>query len=413
MNVKFIVMLFILSMQVLAQLPPGNGPASPENPTILEPVAVKFQPDLLSNLSVPEGFTISVFAENLGNARMMHVMPNGDIYLTRRQQGDVLLIRDTNSDGVADEQNPVAQNLKLVHGITAVDDTLYLVADRMVYTAQINSDGTLQQPTAIITDLPDSGQHSARTIAFGPDGMMYLGVGSTCNNCPESNPENATLLRAMPDGSARNVYAKGLRHTIGFGWHPITSVLYGFDQGSDWRGDEQPPEELNRIEANGDYGWPWCYGNAEPDKFASQQPPGTTKGAYCTMTQAPQLTYTAHAAAIGMTFYTGAMFPAEYQGDAFVAMRGSWNRSAPSGYEIVHVSFNDAGEPESIEPFITGWLIEEGVPDPDNPGETKVGQFGRVAGVAVWTDGSLLISEDQSGIIYRVTYGSTTQAQGE
>jgi glucose/arabinose dehydrogenase len=412
--VKFILLfIFVMFAQTLAQLPPGNGPASPENATILEPVAVKFQPDLLSRLSVPEGFTISVFAENLGNARIMHVMPNGDIYLTRRQSGDVLLIRDTNGDGVADEQNPVAQNLKLVHGITAVDDTLYLVADNMVYTAQINADGTLQQPTALITDLPDSGQHSARTLAFGPDGMMYLSVGSTCNNCPESNPENATLLRAMPDGSARNVYAKGLRHTIGFGWHPITGVLYGFDQGSDWRGDDQPPEELNRIEANADYGWPWCYGNAEPDRFAAQQPPGTTKGAYCTMTQAPQLTYTAHAAAIGMSFYTGAMFPADYQGDAFVAMRGSWNRSQPSGYEVVRVNFNDRGEPESIEPFISGWLIEKGVPDPDNPGQTKVGQFGRVAGVAVWTDGSLLISEDQGGIIYRVTYGSTTQAQGE
>jgi glucose/arabinose dehydrogenase len=396
----------------LAQLSPGNGPASPDA-TILEPVAVKVKPELLSKLSVPEGFTISVFAENLGNARMMHVRPNGDIYLTRRQQGDVLLIRDTNNDGVADEQNPVAQNLKLVHGIAERDGKLYLVADRMVYTAQINDDGTLSQPVAIITDLPDSGQHSARTIGFGPDGMMYLGVGSTCNNCPDSNPENATLIRAMPDGSARNVYAKGLRHTIGFGWHPVSGVLYGFDQGSDWRGDDQPPEELNMIQANADYGWPWCYGDAQPDPFASQQPPGTTKGAYCSKTVAPELMYTAHAAAIGMKFYSGTMFPAEYQGDAFVAMRGSWNRSEPSGYKVVRVDFNDAGEPVAMEDFISDWIIEEGVPDPANPGTTKVGQFGRVAGVAVWTDGSLLVSEDQSGIIYRVTYGGATQSQVE
>lgn len=405
-------LVLLLGVRGLAQLPPGNGPASPENPTILEPVAVKFQPELLSRLSVPEGFSISVFAENLGNARMMHVMPNGDIYLTRRQAGDVLLLRDTNGDGVADEQNPVAQNLKLVHGITARDNTLYLVADRKVYTAQINPDGTLQQPTEIISDLPDSGQHSARTVQFGPDGMMYLGVGSTCNACPDSNPENATLIRALPDGSARNIYAKGLRHTIGFGWHPETGVLYGFDQGSDWRGDEQPPEELNRIEANADYGWPWCYADRQADQFLSQQPPGTTKGSYCAMTQGPELTYTAHAAAIGMTFYSGEMFPSEYEGDAFVAMRGSWNRSAPSGYEILRAKFNEAGEPESLEPFITGWLIEEGVPDPDSPGGIKVGQFGRVAGVAVWTDGSLLVSEDQSGVIYRVTYQGTPQSAG-
>jgi glucose/arabinose dehydrogenase len=217
----------------------------------------------------------------------------------------------------------------------------------------------------------------------------------------------------MPDGSVRNVYAKGLRHTIGFGWHPITGVLYGFDHGSDWRGDDQPPEELNRIEANADYGWPWCYADKQPDQFASQQPPGTTKGSYCTMTQGPQLTYTAHAAPIGMAFYTGAMFPPEYQGDAFVAMRGSWNRSQPSGYEVVRVRFNDAGEPESLEPFMTGWLLSEGVPDPANPGQNKVGQFGRVAGVAVWTDGSLLISEDQGGVIYRVTYDGSVQTEGE
>ncbi len=388
---------------VLAQdLPPGNGPASPDG-TILEPVAVKFTPELLSRLTLPAGFEVGIFAKDLGNARMMQVMENGDVYLTRREQGDVLLLRDTNGDNAADERTTVAQNLPLVHGITARGDTLYLFANRNVYTAAIEPDGTLTALTAIITDLPDSGQHSARTLAFGPDGMLYLGVGSTCNNCDEANPENATLLRATPDGSARNVFAKGLRHTIGFGWQPVTGELYGFDHGSDWRGDDQPPEEFNHIEAGGDYGWPWCFGDAEPDVFATGQPAGTSKAAFCTTTTPPTLTATAHSAPIGTAFYTGDTFPAEYAGDAFVAMRGSWNRSEPSGYKVMRVDFDDAGQPQSLEDFMTGWLIED-VPDPENPGQTMPGQFGRIAGVAVWTDGSLLVSEDQNGVIYRVSY---------
>ena len=392
----------LLGLTVAQDLPPGNGPASPDG-TILEPVAVKFTPEMLSRLTLPAGFKVDIFAQDLGNARMMQVMDNGDVYLTRREQGDVLLLRDTNGDDAADERTTVAQNLPLVHGIAARGDTLYLFANRNVYTAAIQPDGTLSALTAIITDLPDSGQHSARTLAFGPDGMLYLGVGSTCNNCQDANPENATLLRATPDGSARNVYAKGLRHTIGFGWQPVTGELYGFDHGSDWRGDDQPPEEFNHIEAGGDYGWPWCFGDAEPDPFATGQPAGTTKAAFCTTTKTPTLTATAHSAPIGTAFYTGELFPAEYQGDAFVAMRGSWNRSEPSGYKVMRVDFDEAGQPQSLEDFMTGWLIPN-VPDPKNPGNTMPGQFGRIAGVAVWTDGSLLISEDQNGVIYRVSY---------
>jgi glucose/arabinose dehydrogenase len=433
-------------------LPPGDGPVTVTG-TALEPTPLAFKDELLKRLKVPAGFTIKVFAKDLKNARWMQPMPNGDLYLSRREQGDILLLRDRNRDGVADGRTTVAQNIRLAHGLAVRDGKLYIIADRFVYTAKIRPDGTLETPRAIISDLPDSGQHTARTIQFGPDGMMYLSVGSTCNSCQDANPENATLIRAMPDGSGRNIYAKGLRHFIGFGWHPVTKALWGFDQGSDWRGDDQPPEEFNNVVQNGHYGWPYCYADKKIDRASYFDPPNTTKAAFCPTTKAASLTYTAHAAAIGFTFYnsnssTKSSFPLEYRDDAFAAMRGSWNRSQPSGYEVVRVRF-EGGQPTGIEPFVTGWSIPASEvssamrsstttvttnnpgsnatapassnAEPENsgapvnvgaqastPGEqeeaVRPAQFGRVAGVAIWTDGSLLIAEDQNGIIYRVVH---------
>ena len=431
-------------------LPPGDGPVTITG-TALEPTPLPFRNEYLKRLKVPNGFTLKVFARNLGNARWMQVMPNGDVYLSRRSSGDVLLLRDKNKDGLVDGRATVAQNIKYAHGLATRNGLLYIYADKFVYTAKIRSDGTLETPRAIIADLPDSGQHTARTVAFGPDGMMYLSVGSTCNNCEESNPENATLVRAMPDGSGRSIYAKGLRHLVGFGWHPQTKQLWGMDHGSDWRGDDQPPEELNLVVQNAHYGWPYCYADKKVDRLAYFDPPNTTKLAFCPTTAPTTLTYTAHAAPIGFAFYSGnpattASFPLEYRRDAFAAMRGSWNRSAPSGYEVVRVKFDAAGQPTGIEPFVTGWLIPAGeasgavssspassspanatgstttsspatgaTPSSDpasvgavasTPSEReeaiRPAQFGRVAGVAVWTDGSLLIAEDQGGVIYRV-----------
>lgn len=393
-------------------LPPGDGPNTVTG-TALEPTPVPFQDSMLSRLRVPAGFRINVFAKDMANARWMAVRPSGDVYVSRRDQGDIVLLRDTNRDGVADQRRIVAQNIKLAHGLTLRENTLYIFADKMVYTARINADGSLQTPQIIIRDLPDVGQHSARTLAFGPDGMLYLNVGSTCNNCMEPNPENATIVRSMPDGSGRHVFARGLRHSIGFGWHPSSRQMWGFDHGSDWRGDDQPPEELNQIMQNKDYGWPYCYANKQIDQVAYFDPPNTTKANYCPTTEAPILTYTAHAAPIGMVFYTGTQFPAEYRNDAFVAFRGSWNRSQPSGYKVSRIRFDTTGKPTAIEDFVSGWLMEP----PANlrqPGNTpsqaqqqeasRPAQFGRLAGLAVWNDGSLLVAEDQNGVIYRISY---------
>jgi len=360
---------------------------------VLQPSPVPFSESLLRSLKLPAGFEISVFAQGLGNVRWMQVAANGDVYASLRAQGEVLLLRDTDGDGVADIRKTVAR-IARVHGLLLHAGKLYMVSDRALDVADVQSDGTLSTPRRLLNDLPEGGNHPRRTLGMGPDGWLYLSVGSTCNNCAEADPESATLLRLKPDGSGREVFARGLRNTMGFAWQPTTGQLYGFDHGSDMRGDDQPPEELNAIVQGKHYGWPWCLGARLPDPVQSQHPPGATKQVFCPSTEAPAATYTAHAAPIGFVFYTGTRFPKEYRGDGFVAMRGSWNRSKPSGYRVLRVRFGADGRPTGMEDFVTGWLMDGAPPT----------QFGRIAGLAVAADGALLIAEDQNGIVYRVRH---------
>lgn len=345
----------------------------------------------LQSLSLPDGFSIEVFAEARPGARMMAVDDAGRVYLTQPDSGAVLMLHDADSDGRADAMQTVVSGLDGVHGILLHDGHLYLAPPTKVYRAALNDDGTAGEPEVFLDNLPDGGQHPNRTLGVGPDGMLYVSVGSSCNACEEPNPEHATMLRASFETGEREVFAEGLRNTIGFGWHPETGALWGFDHGSDWRGDGLPPEEFNRIVEGGDYGWPYCYADRQIDPVESD-PPGTTKEAYCQETEPAVLTYDAHAAPIAMAFYISGRFPADYHGDAFAAMRGSWNRNPAVGYEVVRVQF-EHGEPTAIEPFVTGWLVEDGR-----------AHFGRLAGVAVTPDGALLVSDDANGILYRIAY---------
>ncbi|MGY2133142.1 PQQ-dependent sugar dehydrogenase [Hymenobacter sp. HD11105] len=358
---------------------------------IFKPGQVDATDARVAQLKAPAGFAVTKFADKLEKPRMLVVAPNGDVYVSNRDKGTVTLLRDTNKDGKADVTKQVAQREHL-HGLAMKDGKLYIAAVREVYAADVKSDGTLSELKTLYKDLPDAGQHPNRTLNFGPDGKLYLSVGSTCNACDEPNKENATLLEIKPDGSGRRVVAKGLRNTIGFGWHPTTKVLYGFDHGIDWLGDEDQREELNEIKEGADYGWPFVFadGKANP---ADEPPGGITHEQYAAKTEKPKLLYTAHSAPLGMIFNTGGQFPKEYQNDAFVTMHGSWNRAEPSGYKIVRVHFNDQGQPEKFEDFVTGWLV-------NNNKE----QFGRVCGIAQHADGSLLVSDDANGVIYRVAY---------
>ncbi|MCD8487212.1 sorbosone dehydrogenase family protein [Oscillatoria amoena NRMC-F 0135] len=360
---------------------------------LFTPELLEFNEALVQRLRLPEGFQIGVVATDLGNPRKIAVAPNGTIYVTRREQGDVLALTDTNGDGRADRRRTVASDLEYVNGITIHQNRLYFVTDTELYAADLRPDGTEGQPQRLMDDIPDAGQHPNRTLAFGPDGMLYLSVGSTCNACEEPNEEHATLLRAQADGSNRSIYARGLRNTIGFGWHPVTGELWGMDHGSDWRGEDQPPEELNRIQQGRHYGWPFCWGDRQPDVFLPANPEGMSKAEFCqTQTEPPVLTYQAHSSPLAFAFYNGSQFPAEYRGDAFIAMRGSWNRNPPVGYKLVRVRFEN-NQPVQFEDFITGFLTNDGQ-----------AQFGRPVGLAIAPDGSMLFTDDTNGVIYRVSY---------
>ncbi|WP_437303233.1 PQQ-dependent sugar dehydrogenase [Sorangium sp. So ce388] len=386
----------------------GGGGYSPEDDNTFRPEERPFSDELLEKLETKPGFTISVFTKDVGNARMMALAPGGGVYVTRPTPGDVLLLRDTDDNGVADEGVPAFagdQGFETLHGIAISEngETAYLATATTLYASRINGDGRFGDPIALLTDLPDGGQHGKRTMRFTPDGASLLfSVGSSCNACAETNPEHATLLLIDPslEGQtqpSRTVFARGLRNTIGFDWYPGTDELWGMDHGSDQRGNVVPPEELNRLVEGKDYGWPYVYSAGPGERGIDpimDDPPGTTKEAYAETTEPAELIYDAHSAPIDFRFYTGDQFPAEYKNDAFVAMRGSWNRYPAVGYKVVRVLFDkETRQPKGFEDFVTGWLIEDGR-----------AVFGRPAGLLQLPDGSLLVSDDTSGVIYRIAY---------
>lgn len=367
----------------------GGAGGAGSDPDVFRPELVPVTDERLDGLNVPDGFELSVFARDLGHARMLGVH-GGHVYLTRPTQGDVLRFVDADANGVAESTVTVASSLANVHGIAFTGTSVFLATDKRVLKGTVNASGDFEGLADIITDLPDGGQHPYRTLGIGPDGLLYISIGSSCDACAETNPEHATIVRTALDGTGRAVFARGLRNTIGFDWDPATNVLWGMDHGSDFRGDDLPPEELNRIELAGNYGWPYCFGDRQIDPIIDD-PEGMTKGLYCISTTPSVFEFQAHGAPIGMVFYDGASFPDEYDGDAFVALHGSWNRFPPTGYKVVRVRFN-GGEPVMTEDFISGFLIDDGE-----------AQFGRPAGIAVAPDGALLFTDDDNGMVYRVS----------
>ncbi len=355
---------------------------------VFRPEELPFEESYLDQLSLPNGFGINVFAAPGGKTRMV-AENNGAIYVTRPDQGDVLRLVDNNADGVSDQQTTAIAGYPTIHGITFNGDEVYLATTTELIRATVSGTGTFTAAQVLANDLPDGGQHALRTIGIGPDGFIYLSIGSSCDACAEPNPEHATMLRVAMDGSSRSVFARGLRNTIGFGWQPDTNQLWGMDHGSDWRGNDVPPEELNLIEEGNDYGWPYCYGKRELDPVIGD-PINQTQATYCSTTTPSVLENQAHQAPIGLTFYAGTAFPEEYRGDAFVAMRGSWNRIPATGYKVVRIVF-DAGQPIAIEDFVTGFLNEPGT-----------ATFGRPAGITVDPVGALIFTDDTNGVLYRV-----------
>jgi Raf kinase inhibitor-like YbhB/YbcL family protein len=369
----------------------GDGTRTANTSSVVKPDKVAASPERIAKLRLPDGFRVSVFARDLKNARIVAVAPSGAVYVSRRDQGDVILLKDENQDGVADGAPLVVANRAGAHGLAIRGNKLYLATVKEVFVAEILGDGRLGPLEMIIGDLPDSGQHPNRTLAFGPDGMLYITVGSTCNGCNESNPENATVLRASPDGKSRTIFASGLRNTIGIDWHPASGELWGLDHGLDTFGDDVQAEELNHLVQGKQYGWPHVYGAGGINPQTT--PPGEiSKQEWKAQSEPMALGYTAHAAPMQMVFYTGTNFPAAYQGDAFATMRGSWNRSKPSGYELVRIRFKD-GKPQAFEPFLRSFLSDGGKT-----------HFARPVGLAQARDGALLMADDANGVLYRIAY---------
>jgi glucose/arabinose dehydrogenase len=351
-------------------------------------------PERIKGLKVPPGFKVSVFAEGTGHPRMMEVMPDGTVYVTDRNDGKLLMLKDNNKDGKADV-NKVLWQIDHLHGIDYYRGMLYLVAVKEIYTVEVNKDGTLGKFKVLLSDLPDAGQHHNRTLKFGPDSLLYVSIGSTCNICNESTKESATMIRMQPDGSNREIFCKGLRNTIGFDWNPQTKQLWGWDNGMDDLGDTIGKEEFNMLVDSGDYGWPYIF---EKGMFAMRHSPrDKTHKEYDAKTIHPTLLYDAHAASMEFMFYKGTQFPAEYRNNGFVAMRGSWNREKPSGHKVLRVKFDASGNAIGLEDFLSGFLVDD-----------NTARFGRPVGIAQYIDGSLLISDDFNGMIYRVSYEKET-----
>lgn len=392
----------LAALPTLAAAQQGDGTDVTTTSHVYKPNKVDATPARIAALKAPPGFTVSAFATGLGNTRMLLVAPDGTVYVTRRDQGDVLMLKDADGDGKADGPPVVVASRAGMHGLALKDAKMYLATVKEVFVADVLADGKLGPLTMIIGDLPDAGQHPNRTLGFGPDGQLYISAGSTCNACNESNPENATLLRATPDGKSRIIFASGLRNTIGFDWQPGTGKLWAMDHGVDFLGDEQQPEELNELEQGAQYGWPSVTGGGDLVPWMTP-PGGLTKEQWRKMSKPMVLGYDAHAAPMQLVFYEGTSFPAEFAGDAFVTLRGSWNRKKPSGYEIARVRFAK-GRPSKIESFVSGFLTDGG--------KTHIA---RPVGLAIAKDGALLMADDANGVIYRVAYtgkaGPTAQPE--
>lgn len=354
-----------------------------------------FLPAMVKLLKVPDGWNVSVAAYGLGRPRMMYAAPNGNLYITRRDAGDVLMLKDLDSEGKFKGLVTVLYEFKGVHGITVKDNYMYLCNNQQLRRYPMKADGTLGPMELLISDLNNGGQHANRTIAFGPDGMLYITVGSMCNDCKESDKEAATILQVDPKTWKRSIYASGLRNTIGFDWHPTTGELWGMDNGGDGKGNRWPPEELNLITKGGNYGYPFAYGKREVDQ-SREDPAGDVKESIVATTVPSVLELTPHMAPIDFKFLGNKKgIPAGLSNDALVTWHGSWNRSKPVGFKVQLVKFEN-GMAVSAEDFLTGFL------KPGFPMFKRKARFGRPAGLAIADSGTIYVSDDANGVIYEI-----------
>jgi glucose/arabinose dehydrogenase len=351
-----------------------------------------------NNWVVPAGFHVEVFADSVENAREMALGPQGTVFVGSMRAGKVYALVDRNGDHKADRVVVIASGLSMPNGVAMRNGALYVATPSKILRYDDIERHLDSPPTPVVVrdslPNPDTG-HLWKFIAFGPDDHLYMSVGSPCNVCLVP-PMVATILRMKPDGSNLEMFAEGVRNTVGFDWHPVTHELWFTDNGRDMLGDDVPNDELNVAWKQGlHFGFPFCHQGDVPDpQFGGQRA--------CSTTEPPVQKLGAHVAAIGMTFYTGDMFPASYKNSVIIAQHGSWNRSKPSGYRVM-VAHTDGRRVTSYETLLDGFL--PGSRD-SLPGGWEAGRIarGRPADVLPLPDGSILISDDTGNRILRITY---------
>lgn len=379
----------ILSLSVLSFFQCESTPKSDTQKTEAEKTAEEETlVDELSKIQLPEGFSISLYSDNVPNARSMTLGPDGTVYVGTRKDDKVYALQDTNGDHVADKKYIVAKDMNTPNGVAYYKGDLYIAEISKIWKIEEVSSGLgkIKEPVLVSDRYPSDKHHGWKYIAFGPDGKLYVPVGAPCNICESKKEVYATITRMNPDGSDYEIFAKGIRNTVGFTWHPETGEMWFTDNGRDMLGDNLPPCELNHAPTAGlHFGYPYCHGGDIADP--------THGGEYsCTEFVPPAQKLGPHVAPLGLKFYTGDMFPEDYRGDIFIAEHGSWNRSKKIGYRIMRVTMKD-GKAAGYEPFVTGWLDEE-----------EQEAFGRPVDVLVMPDGAMLVSDDRAGVIYRIAY---------
>lgn len=338
------------------------------------------------SIVLPPGFIITVYARGLDGPRMLEVGPDGHLYAAERGAGRIVRLPDRDGDGGADGIEVVAEGLEAPSSLAFYKDGSLYVGEttRVLRLSDPDAEGVFQNPQVIVDGLP-SGGHNTRTVLFSPDwSTLYVSVGSSCNVCEEDDPRRAAIVRYNPDGSGESVFASGLRNAVGISFRPGTDELWATNNGRDFLGDDLPPETIYRVQEGEDYGWPRCHSGRIID-------PEFGRADGCRGILPPEVEMQAHSAPLGLEFYSGTQFPDGYRGDLFVAFHGSWNRREPTGYKVVRIPM-EGGVPGMVHDFASGWMTPGG----------RV--WGRPVDVITGADGSLYISDDSGGAIYRVYY---------
>jgi glucose/arabinose dehydrogenase len=389
-QITVLALMFIAAIAIAAaaQLPQLPEPFA--TPSVRNTAQVVSKPDS-AQLKAPAGFSVSVYADNLQGPRTMLYAPNGDLFVAQSRAGSVIVLRDTNNDGEPDARTVYAQGLNGVFGMAFHDGYLYLGrTDSIIRYKYKDGDTQAQGTPEKLLDLPTGG-HSTRNIVFSRDGKkMYVAVGSASNKSDGEEPRRAAVNEYNPDGTGHRVFASGLRNPVALTLQPGTDTIWVSVNERDTLGDDLVPDYITSVKDGGFYGWPYSYIGSNYDPEHGGKRPDLVQRAIV-----PDVLLPAHAAAVGLTFYTGTQFPQRYRNGAFVGLHGSWNRSKLSGYRVAFVPFQNGKPSGPVEDFLTGWIITEG-----SPGST----WGRPVSPFVAKDGSLLVSDDGGNKIWRVRY---------